>query len=262
VTRGEDSAAGVFADAFLRRARFAAQSSGTLIDDPGLMGLRQGDGRVSLLVADDDGLAPLTAMLGEDLQGVIRVLPAASRTRAMLEAQPRWATESLTAMVCGDLAAVPDVPLPEGVTLRPVWIESGGADPGGADGSVDLVAVTAMVVEADPAAASEDPERMAASLRAIRPAPGFYAAVDGSGAVRATSGWRVFGQDASIFFINTHQDWRRRGIGRSMTAAALHAARRAGVTRACLDATEAGSSIYLSVGFESAGPMAEFANFG
>jgi GNAT superfamily N-acetyltransferase len=227
---------------------------------------------VSLLVADDDALAPLTAMLGEDLQGVIRVLPAASRTRAMLEAQPRWATESLTAMVCGDLAAVPDVPLPEGVTLRPVWIESGGADPGGADpggadpggadGSVDLVAVTAMVVEADPAAASEDPERMAASLRAIRPAPGFYAAVDGSGAVRATSGWRVFGQDASIFFINTHQDWRRRGIGRSMTAAALHAARRAGVTRACLDATEAGSSIYLSVGFESAGPMAEFANFG
>ncbi len=103
---------------------------------------------------------------------------------------------------------------------------------------------------------------MAASLRAVRPPPVFLAAVDSSGAVRATSGCRVLGHDASILFINTHQDWRRRGIGRSMTAAALHAARDAGATRACLDATEAGASIYLSVGFASAGPMAEFATVG
>jgi hypothetical protein len=33
-------------------------------------------------------------------------------------------------------------------------------------------------------------------------------------------------------------------------------------TCACLDATAAGASTYLSVGFESAGPMAEFAAFG
>jgi hypothetical protein len=256
VTRVEHSAVAIFAEAFLRRARFATQSGGTLFDDPGLVGLQQGDRRVSLLVVDDQALEPLATLLEREPQGVIRVLPAASRCRAILEAQPRWGTESLTAMVCRDLVAVPDVPLPESVALRPVSLV-----PGAAEGLVDLVEVTAMVVEADPAAAGEDPERMAASLRAVRPAPRFYAAVDSSGAVRGTSSCRVFERDASIFFINTHQDWRRRGIGRSMTAAALHAARDGGATCACLDATEAGASIYLSVGFESAGPMAEFARF-
>lgn len=257
MTLGGHSAVGVYADGFRRRATVAAQCGGTLIDDPGLVGLQQDDGRVNLLVIDDDALAPLTALLSVEPQGVIRVLPAASRSRALLRAQPRWATESLTAMVYRDLAAVPDVPLPGCVSLRRVSL-----DPGGADGSVHLVAATALLVEPDPAAARVDPEAMAASLRAIRPAPRFYAAVDGSGAVRATSGCRVFGRDASIFFINTHQDWRRRGIGRSMTAAALREARRAGATCACLDATDAGTSIYLSVGFESAGPMAEFATPG
>jgi GNAT superfamily N-acetyltransferase len=257
VTRGGHSAVGVYADAFGRRATFAAQSGGTLIDDPGLVGLQQDDGRVNLLVVDDDAVAPLTGLLGLAPQGVIRVLPAASRGRALLEAQPRWVMTPLTAMLYRDLAPVPDVALPKSVSLRPVSLDRGGAE-----GSVDLVAATALLVEADPAAAGADPERMAASLRAIRPPPRLYAAVDGSGAVRATSGCRVFGQDASIFFINTHHDWRRRGIGRSMTAAALRAARLAGATGACLDATEAGASIYLSVGFESAGPMAEFATSG
>jgi len=257
VTAAGQSAVSVYVAAFRRRAIFAARSWGTAFDDPGLVGLEQADGRVSLLVVDDRALTPLAGLLGREPQGVIRVLPAASRSRAMLEAQPRWAKESLTAMVCRDLAAVPDVALPEGVGLHPVSL-----DPGGADGSVDLVAVTAMVVQADPAAVGENPEHMAASLRAVRPAPVFLAAVDSSGAVRATSGCRVFGHDASILFINTHQDWRRRGIGRSMTAAALHAARSAGATCAGLDATSAGASIYLSVGFESAGPMAEFATAG
>jgi GNAT superfamily N-acetyltransferase len=257
MTRAEDTPVGVFADAFLRRARFAAQSAGTLIDDHGLVGLQQANGQVSLLVVDDHALGPLAALLGSDPRGVIRVLPAAPRCRAMLATQPRWATKSLTAMVCRDLQAVLDVALPEGLELRPVSLA-----PGEADGSVDLVAITAMVIEADPAAAGEDPERMAASLRAISPAPRFYAAVDHAGAVRATSGWRLFGHDTSIFFINTHQDWRRRGVGRSMTAAALRGARDAGATCACLDATAAGASVYLSVGFESAAPMAEFAAFG
>ena len=194
MTSGGHSAVGVYADAFGRRATFAVQSGGTLIDDRGVVGLEQGDGRVNLLVVDDDAVAPLTRLLRLEPQGVIRVLPAALRSRALLDAQPRWATESLTAMVCRDLATVPDVPLPESVSLRCVSL-----DPGGADGCVDLVAAAALLVEADPAAAGADPERMAASLRAIRPAPLLYAAVDGSGAVRATSGCRVFGPDASIF---------------------------------------------------------------
>ena len=141
MTRGGQSAVGVYADAFRRRATVTAQFGGTLIDHPGLVGLQQDDGRVNLLVVDDDALSLLTGLLGAEPRGVIRVLPAASGSRASLEARPRWATESLTAMVCRDLVAVPDVPLPDGVVLRPVSLE-----PGRADGCVDLVAVTGFYV--------------------------------------------------------------------------------------------------------------------
>ncbi len=128
MTPAAQSAVSIYAAAFRRRAIFAAQSGGTAFDDPGLVGLQQPDGRVSLLVVDDRALAPLAGLLGREPQGVIRVLPAASRSRAMLEAQPRWETEPLTAMVCRDLAAVPDVALPESVALRPVSLVPGGAD--------------------------------------------------------------------------------------------------------------------------------------
>jgi ribosomal protein S18 acetylase RimI-like enzyme len=53
-----------------------------------------------------------------------------------------------------------------------------------------------------------------------------------------------------VMFVNTAPDWRGRGIGRAMTAAALAAAQEDGARHACLDATDAGLSIYLQLGFE------------
>jgi ribosomal protein S18 acetylase RimI-like enzyme len=76
-----------------------------------------------------------------------------------------------------------------------------------------------------------------------------FAACDGDDVVRATSGCNVLGTAASVMFVNTDPGWRGRGIGRAMTAAALRAARDAGAAQACLDATEAGLSLYRRLGF-------------
>jgi ribosomal protein S18 acetylase RimI-like enzyme len=57
--------------------------------------------------------------------------------------------------------------------------------------------------------------------------------------------------EANVFFVNTDPDWRGRGIGRSMTAAALRAAQESGAQRACLDASDAGLPIYARLGFQS-----------
>jgi ribosomal protein S18 acetylase RimI-like enzyme len=68
----------------------------------------------------------------------------------------------------------------------------------------------------------------------------------------------VSGVDASIFFVNTQRPWRRRGIGRAMTATALHRTRRAGAARASLDASEAGATIKRSLGFVTVGLVTQF----
>lgn len=129
-------------------------------------------------------------------------------------------------------------------------------EPGVNPQQVDLLAATEVAVEAAPADGS--PAQLAAYLREMRPAPHLFAAVDARGSVRATGGFRVSGLDASVFFVNTQSLWRRRGIGRAMTATALHRARRAGAVRACLDASEAGVSIYRSLGFITAGMVMQF----
>jgi ribosomal protein S18 acetylase RimI-like enzyme len=100
---------------------------------------------------------------------------------------------------------------------------------------------------------SESVEAMVCRDLETVPAIGLFAAVDGEGAVRATSGWGVFGTQASVIFVNTDPDWRGRGIGQAMTAAALRAAGDRGARQASLDATDAGRSIYRRLGFESAG---------
>jgi hypothetical protein len=50
----------------------------------------------------------------------------------------------------------------------------------------------------------------------------------------------------------------RRGIGRAMTAETLNAAKRSGARRAGLDATNAGLSIYVRLGFEIVTKMTRF----
>jgi GNAT superfamily N-acetyltransferase len=155
-------------------------------------------------------------------------------------------------MVCRDLRDVPAPALPAGLTLRPVR-RSAGERPDG----VPLEDAVAAVLRANPA--MDDPaETFAAYLRSLPPSVRLLCAVDREGVVRATSGSSTFGAEARVFFVNTDPDWRRRGIGQGMTAAALLAARRSGARRACLDASDAGRSIYSRLGFETVSQTVRF----
>jgi GNAT superfamily N-acetyltransferase len=87
---------------------------------------------------------------------------------------------------------------------------------------------------------------------------GLWAAVDDAGVVRATSGSATFEAMASVIFINTDPDWRRRGIARAMTAIAPRAAQQAGARHAGIDASDAGRELYLRLGFEDATVVTRF----
>jgi GNAT superfamily N-acetyltransferase len=75
--------------------------------------------------------------------------------------------------------------------------------------------------------------------------------VDRDGPVRATSASGTFGTEATVIFVNADPEWRGRGIGQAMTAAALSAAEDSGARRAGFDASDAGARIYLRLGFEA-----------
>ncbi len=154
-------------------------------------------------------------------------------------------------MTCADLGKLPGFALPGALTLRPVHRLEGDAPQG-----VALADAVSAAVRAAPAA--EDPGALAAYLRSLPPAFRLLAAVDADGTVRGTSGWGAFGAYASVMFVNTDPGWRRRGIGRAMTSAALHAARDAGAAQAGLDASAAGRRIYLHLGFEEAAGLTRF----
>jgi ribosomal protein S18 acetylase RimI-like enzyme len=86
------------------------------------------------------------------------------------------------------------------------------------------------------------------------------AAVDDDGAVRGTSAARTFGADAYAFFVNTDRGWRRRGVGLSMTAAALRAAADDGAARASLDASGPGVPLYQRLGFTAVTELTQFSS--
>jgi ribosomal protein S18 acetylase RimI-like enzyme len=77
-------------------------------------------------------------------------------------------------------------------------------------------------------------------LRSLPPSTRLFCAVDSEDVVRATSGFSTYGAEASVLFVNTDADWRRRGIARTMTATALRAALGLGARRASLDSSDAG----------------------
>ena len=164
---------------------------------------------------------------------------------------PRWVSATATAMICRDLRTVSTVGLPCGLTLRPVR-RLAEDTPGG----VPLAQAVAVATRADPEAT--DPRALAEHLRSLPPAFGLWAAVDERGAVRATSGSGAFGATASVIFVNTDPDWRRRGIARAMTAVALRAARQAGARSAGIDASDTGRELYLRLGFENAAVITRF----
>jgi ribosomal protein S18 acetylase RimI-like enzyme len=156
-------------------------------------------------------------------------------------------------MVHRDLGAIGDVPLPAGLTLRPVGTAAR------ADAEVALPDAAAAALRSDPTMPSgTDLDSFVAYLEAI-PDTRFLAAVDGVGVVRATAAAATWAGTAAVFFVNTDPGWRGRGIGTAMTAAALRAAVAAGADRACLDASALGLSIYQRLGFTSVGQLTQYA---
>jgi GNAT superfamily N-acetyltransferase len=223
-------------------AAFAERIGRCDVDEPGVRGVREP--RLRLLVTDDRAHERLEAILAGDPAGLVTVVAAATRCTRRLAGEPAWTAKALTAMVCADLGTVPALALPDGLSLRPIRRLDG--EPAG------VPLEDAVALAASPA------DEVAAYLRSLPPGYRFLAAVDGDGAVRATSGAGVFGTSSSVLLVNTDPAWRRRGLGTAMTAAALYAAREAGARRACLDASDAGRSLYARLGFAPAGRVTQF----
>jgi ribosomal protein S18 acetylase RimI-like enzyme len=99
-------------------------------------------------------------------------------------------------------------------------------------------------------------------LRSLPEGHRLLVAVDDDGTVRGTSGSRTFRSEAYVFFVNTEPGWRRRGVGLSMTAAALRSATESGATRASLDASGPGIPLYQRLGFTAVAQMTQFSRSG
>jgi GNAT superfamily N-acetyltransferase len=224
------------------------------VEEPGVRGLLPctDDPLIRLLVTDDRAYGVLAALLPDAEAGMLNVFAAAARCAGIVNGDSAWKSESVTAMIYRDLRTVPAVPLPSELTLRSVLRVNDDAPDG-----VPLEDAVAAAMLADPTI-GYPPEVFADFLRSLPPAIRLFAAVDGDGAVRATSGSGAFGTEASVIFVSTDPDWRGRGIGLGMTAAALRAAKDCGAKQACLDATDVGLSIYLRLGFEAVGRATHF----
>lgn len=227
------------------------------VDGLGVRGLLAGadDPRIRVLVTDDRAYDVLAGLLPDARAGLVSVLATAPRCVQLASGSLGWASDVVSAMVCRDLHTVPTVPLPAELTLRPVQ-RLPDDEPGVALEEAVAVAISATPTIEDP------PAVFAEYLRSLPSTFRLFAAVDSDGVVRATSGSGVFGQYAAVIFVNTEQDWRGRGIGQAMTAAALRAAQRSGATQACLEASSGGRSIYHRIGFETVGTLMRFLNHG
>ncbi len=221
---------------------------------PGLQGVLGGNGerRTQLLVTDDRAHDALAAVLPDATAGSIRTFGAAGRCAQLVADRLRWSSDTVTAMVSSDLSTVPALTLPSELTLQPV--RRLPDDDGGGVALVDAVAAAMSATTA----IKGPPEAFAEYLRSLSSSFRLFAAVDRDGRVRATSGSGAFGSYATVVFVNTDPGWRGRGIGRAMTAHALHTARRAGARYAALDASAVGRSVYLGLGFDSAGWLMRF----
>ncbi|MGN6243087.1 MAG: GNAT family N-acetyltransferase [Motilibacteraceae bacterium] len=245
-----------YIEAFDARCAAAAGPGIRRVDEAAIRGVVDVDGTsgTQLLVLDDRAVDVLSALLPLASAGTVRVREAAVRCIALLHQHPAWTPKEVTAMVCGDLRAIPEPVLPDGLSLRPV--HRGPDDP--SDG-VPLTEAVAAAVAAAPAGAVS-PTGLLAHLRSLPRSARLFAAVDSDGAVRGTSGAQNFSADAYVFFVNAAPGWRRRGVGLSMTAVALRSAMGTGATRACLDASGAGVPLYERLGFTAAGGITQFSH--
>ena len=250
----QDASIDVYIAAFRARCDAVRRPGRPEVDEPGVEGLLSwaDDPLARLVVTDDRAYDVLGALLPGVRAGMITAFPAAQRCVSLIAGHGSWRITTAGAMLSGDLRDVPAVALPSDLALRPVRRLAGAAPDG-----VPLGDAVAAAMDADPGIEAE-PREFADYLRSLPRAIGLLAAVDRDGSVRATAGSGTFGTYATVMFVNTDPRWRRRGIGRAMTAAALHAARETGARRACLDASDAGRRIYLRLGFEDIAPVTRF----
>ena len=236
----------IYVAAFTARCEAVRPVGLPTIQQPGLLGLlpSSDDPVTRLLVTDDQAYDLLAELLPDAQAGMITVFPGAVRCAELVHGLAAWTPEARTALIRRDLQTVPAVPLPSELTLRPVR-----RLPGDPPDAVPLEDAVAAAILADPGF-DGPPQELASYLRSLPPATRLFAAVDGDGVVRGTSGCGVFRAFASVMFVNTDPAWRERSIGRAMTAAALRAAYEDEARHACLDATDAGLAIYQRLGFE------------
>jgi ribosomal protein S18 acetylase RimI-like enzyme len=208
--------------------------------------------QTQLLVLDDQAFNVLDAVLPLASPGTIRVYQTARRCAELLQQDARWSAKPVTAMVCHDLRTVPEPSLPAGLSLRAVR-----RVPDDPPSGVPLIDA---VTSAERAAAPRDVivDELVTYLTSLPTGSRIFAAVDGDGMVRGTSASRTFLTDAYVFFVNTDPDWRRRGVGLSMTAAALRSAVSTGASRASLDASGPGVALYRRLGFTACAEMTQF----
>lgn len=248
-----EAAVELYVAAFLARCETLRSADRATIAEAGVRGVLPGteDPRIQLLVTDDRAHDVLATMLTGARAGMIRVSAPAERSARLVTEQLGWSSNTATAMVSDDLSNLPAPTLPDDLTLQRVQRSAEDA-PGVplADAVAAAMAATSSI--------KNPPEVFAEYLRSLPPTFRLLAAVDTEGRVRATSGFGVFGRYATVIFVNTDPDWRGRGIGQAMTSHALEAARQAGADYAALDASTAGRSIYLRLGFDDAGTLTRF----
>ncbi len=246
-----------YLDGFRDRVLALQHPGQEVVDSPGILGLvgrsaESLDGRV--LVTDDQALGLLAARESDLRARVVYVFDHAEACHDLMSRTGGYRLTRCTAMVCRDLAAVPEPALPTGLVRRPVHTDDPAA--------VSLAAAAAAALRSDPAMAPmADLDGFVRYLVSI-PRATYLAAVDAGSVVRATAASAAWGATVGVFFVNTDPDWRGRGVGTAMTAAALRAGMAQGGTRACLDASELGLSLYLRLGFEPAGPITQFVREG
>lgn len=232
------------------RRRAVTRWGDGLIDVPGAVGgVGTAEQLGQVLVTDDRALVLLEQRLDDLASTDLIVLGGATRCLEVVERLGGF-LEGGSAMVCTDLTSVPRPPLPDGLVVR--GVRRTDADPAG---DVPLEDACAAMLHADPAVPLTV-DAFAGYLR-TQPPPStrLFAAQDEGGSVRATAGSFVVGADGRVIFVGTDPAWRGRGVALAMTAIAVHAAAEGGAGLICLDASPAGKSIYLRLGFVDAGPV-------